>query len=66
MADRQSAVQEDEPQLTPNAQTVLERRYLVRDDEGRPTEARPYLEDVIASEPGSPLAAEARALLGRP
>ena len=38
MAARQSAVREDELQLTPNAQTVLERRYLVRDDEGRPTE----------------------------
>jgi Tfp pilus assembly protein PilF len=35
-------------------------------DVGRPTEARPYLEDVIASDPGSSLATEARALLGRP
>ena len=30
-------------------------------DVGRTDEARPYLEDVIASDPGSPLAAEARA-----
>lgn len=32
---------------------------------GRPAEARPYLEDVIASDPGSPLAEDARELLGR-
>jgi tetratricopeptide (TPR) repeat protein len=32
---------------------------------GRPEEARPYLEDVIASAPGSELADEARVLLGR-
>ena len=30
---------------------------------GRSSEAQPYLEDVIASDPGSPLATEARALL---
>ena len=35
-------------------------------DVGRPDEARPYLEDVIASDPGSPLATEARMLLGLP
>ncbi len=35
-------------------------------DAGRPDEARPYLEDVIASDPASPLAAEARLLLGLP
>jgi len=33
---------------------------------GRSSEARPYLEDVIASDPGSPLATEARALLDQP
>jgi len=33
-------------------------------DAGRPGEARPYLEDVIASDPSSPLAGEARILLG--
>ncbi len=38
MAATQSAAHQDELQLTPNAQTVLARRYLVRDDEGRPTE----------------------------
>jgi Tfp pilus assembly protein PilF len=32
-------------------------------DAGRPEEARPYLEDVIASDPGSSLADEARQLL---
>ena len=31
---------------------------------GRPAEARPYLEDVIASDPASPMAGEARILLG--
>jgi Tfp pilus assembly protein PilF len=35
-------------------------------DAGRPDEARPYLEDVIASDPGSELAEEARLLLGLP
>ncbi len=35
-------------------------------DAGRPDEARPLLEDVIASDPGSPLATEARLLLGLP
>ncbi len=35
-------------------------------DMGRPNEARPYLEDVIVSDPGSPLATEARVLLGLP
>lgn len=35
-------------------------------DMDRSSEARPYLEDVIASDPGSPLADEARALLGLP
>lgn len=35
-------------------------------DMGRMTEARPYLEDVIASDPASPLATEARVLLGLP
>lgn len=35
-------------------------------DAGRPNEARPYLEDVIASDPRSPLAAEAQLLLGLP
>jgi tetratricopeptide (TPR) repeat protein len=34
-------------------------------DLGRSEEAEPYLEDVIASDPGSQLADEARALLGR-
>lgn len=38
-------------------------RLLV--DIGRPAEARPYLEDVIASDPGSALADDARELLGR-
>ncbi|MEX1310267.1 MAG: tetratricopeptide repeat protein [Candidatus Sulfomarinibacteraceae bacterium] len=33
-------------------------------DAGRPAEARPYLEDVIASDPASPMAGEARILLG--
>ena len=33
-------------------------------DAGRPAEARPYLEDVIASDPSSPMAGEARILLG--
>jgi Tfp pilus assembly protein PilF len=37
-------------------------RLLV--DVGRPQEARPYLEDVISSDPSSPLADEARSLLG--
>jgi len=32
---------------------------------GRPNEARPYLEDVVASDPRSPLADEARRLLGQ-
>ena len=34
-------------------------------DAGRPSEARPYLQDVIASDPSSPLAGEARILLGQ-
>jgi len=38
-------------------------RLLV--DIGRPAEARPYLEDVIASDPGSVLADDARELLDR-
>jgi len=39
-------------------------RLLV--DMGRKDEARPYLEDVVASDPGSQLAVEARALLSIP
>ena len=35
-------------------------------DANRPDEARPYLEDVIASDPGSEMAEEARLLLGLP
>jgi len=35
-------------------------------DAGRPDEARPYLEDVIASDPGSQMAEQARLLLGIP
>jgi Tfp pilus assembly protein PilF len=35
-------------------------------DLGRMDEARPYLQDVVASDPESQLAVEARALLGRP
>ena len=38
-------------------------RLLV--EAGRPHEARPYLEEVIASNPSSEMASEARALLGR-
>jgi tetratricopeptide (TPR) repeat protein len=38
-------------------------RLLIEVDRGE--EARPYLQDVIDSEPGSPLAAEARELLAR-
>jgi Tfp pilus assembly protein PilF len=34
-------------------------------DAGRPQEARPFLEDVIASDPSSPMAGEARILLGQ-
>lgn len=39
-------------------------RLLV--DMGRADEARPYLQDVVESDPGSPLAVEARALLAQP
>jgi len=44
--------------------TLAYGRLLI--DAGREDEAKPYLEDVIASSPGSPLADQARALLGRP
>ncbi len=39
-------------------------RLLV--DMGRMDEARPYLQDVVVSDPGSPLAVQARALLAEP